>query len=186
MPRRALDDRRVIRDARLLATPAECRRCPAERDHRLARSPGRHARGGDARDALLHREAVFLQDVDEVALRLDLLKPSSAKLKIESTICCEVLHRVHVPGRLGLQPFSSRILLHRPGRLRRCRGRHQLDSLCALGAAIIAIAARTAHSSRVRPIGPPSPAADSRKRDADRADLRNAHRQGIIGIEWCD
>ena len=54
----------------------------------------RHERSRHAGDALLHREAVLLQQVDQIAVRLDSWNPSSAKLKMESTICCVNTARV--------------------------------------------------------------------------------------------
>ena len=77
--RRAFDDRIVIRDAGLLRRLRNAVDVRAQRDHRLARSPGRHERGRDAGDALLDGEAVLPQDVDQVRLRLDLLEAELAE-----------------------------------------------------------------------------------------------------------
>ena len=84
---RAFDHRIVVGDARLLRRLRDAVDVGAERDHRLARSPRRHQRGRNAGDALLHGEAVLLEDVGQVRLVSNSWKPSSPKLKTWSTIC---------------------------------------------------------------------------------------------------
>ena len=76
--RRSFNQRRVIRDARLLRCLRDAVDVGAKRDHRLARSPRRHECRRDARDPLLYREAVLLEHVDQIAVGLDFLEPKLA------------------------------------------------------------------------------------------------------------
>ena len=79
---RALDHRIVIRDARLLRGLGNAVDVGPERDHRLARSPGRHPRRRDARDPALDREAVLLRGCPVRYFEVsNSWNPSSPKLK---------------------------------------------------------------------------------------------------------
>ena len=75
---RPFDQRVVTGDAGLLRRLRDAVDVGPERDDRLARSPRRHERRRDAGDPFLHREAVLLEDVDQVAVGLDLLEPELA------------------------------------------------------------------------------------------------------------
>ena len=70
--------------------------------HRLARSPGRHERRRNAGDAFLDREAVLLQDVDQVAVGLEFLEAELAEAEDGvHHLLGEVLHRVDVGDRVA-------------------------------------------------------------------------------------
>ena len=125
---RALDHRRVIGDARLLRRLRDAVDVRAECDDGLARAPRRHERGRNAGDAFLDCEPVLLQDVDEITVRLDLLKAElgEAEDRIDHLLR-EHLHRLDVLDRLRLETFRAGILLHRArggghGRRRRRAG----------------------------------------------------------------
>ena len=66
------------------ATPGFCDACGMQSMSEpsamtgLPGSPRRHERGRDARDPFLDREAVLLQDVDQVAVGFELLEPELA------------------------------------------------------------------------------------------------------------
>ena len=77
--RRALDDRIVIRDARLLRRLRNAVDVGAERDHRLARSVGRHPRRRNARLPARHLEAELLELRGQVPRRLDFLHAELAE-----------------------------------------------------------------------------------------------------------
>src|SRR5678815_2271158 len=72
--RRALDDRIVIRDARLLRCPRDAVDIRDECDHRFARTVGRRPRGRNARNTLLDLETVLREDVSYVARSLEFLE----------------------------------------------------------------------------------------------------------------
>jgi hypothetical protein len=117
--RRPFDQRVVVRDARLLGglgNPVDVR---PERQHRLPRSPGRHERGRNAGDPLFDGEAVLLQDVDQIAVRLLLLE---AELTVAEDLIDHLLrerrHAVDGACHLGLQPIDTRVELHSRRRLR--------------------------------------------------------------------
>src|SRR5947209_4367834 len=76
---RALDDRIVIRDTRLLRRLRNAVDVRADRDHRLATAPRRHPRRGDAGDAAFDLESVLFEDAREVFRRLDLLEAELAE-----------------------------------------------------------------------------------------------------------
>src|SRR5438132_660960 len=76
---RALDQRIVVRDARLLRRLRDAVDVGAERQDWLARPPACHPRGRNAGDPFLHGEAVLLQDPREVFRRFDLLEPELAE-----------------------------------------------------------------------------------------------------------
>ena len=109
-PGAPFDQRVVIRDARLLRRLRNAVDVGPERDHRLARAPGRHERGRNAGDALFDGEAVLLQDVDQVAMRLLLLE---AELAVAEDLIDHLLrerrHAVDVGRRLGLEPIDARV-----------------------------------------------------------------------------
>ena len=113
---RAFDHRRVVGDARLLRRLRDAVDVGAQRDHRLARAPRRHERGRDTGDALLDGEPVLLQHVDQVAVRLDLLKSElgEAEDRIDHLLR-EVLHRVDVLERVSLETLRPRVILARAG-----------------------------------------------------------------------
>ena len=73
--RRAIDQRFVTSDARFLRSLGDAVDVGAERDHRLARSPGRHPGRRNARDAAFDREAFLLEDLGQILRGLELLKP---------------------------------------------------------------------------------------------------------------
>jgi hypothetical protein len=110
VPGRPLDEGCVIRDPRLLRGLRDAVDVGSERQHRLAATPGRHERRRDARDPFLHGEAVLAQDVDEVAVRLDLLE---AQLAVAEDLIDHLLrerrHRVDAFARFALQPFDPRV-----------------------------------------------------------------------------
>ena len=119
VPGRAFDHRRVVGDAGLLRRLRDAVDVGAERDHRLARSPRRHERGRDAGDPLLHGEAVLLEHIDEVAVRLGLLEAELGEAEDGiDHLLGEDLHRLDVSDRVGLEPLGARIILRR-GRRRR-------------------------------------------------------------------
>ena len=104
MARRAFDHRLVIRDARLLRRLRNAVDVGAQRDHRLARSPRRHERGRNAGDAFLHAEAVLLEDVDQVAVGLELLKSELAVAEdLVDHLLRHLLPRLHVGDRFLLE-----------------------------------------------------------------------------------
>ena len=124
--RRAFNHRGVVGDARLLRRLRNAVDVRAKRDHRLPRSPRRHERGRNSGDALLDREPVLLQHVDQVAVGLDLLEPElgEAEDRIDHLLR-EHLHRLDVLHRLGLEALRARVIFHRTGRRRRGRGRRR-------------------------------------------------------------
>ena len=122
VPGRAFDHRRVVRHPGFLRRLRDAVDVGAERDHRLPRPPRRHERGRDAGDALLHGEAVLLEHIDEVAVRLGLLKAELGKTEdgIDHLLGKD-LHRLDVSDRVGLEALGAGIILHR-GRHRRSAG----------------------------------------------------------------
>ena len=106
--RRALDHRLVLRDARLLRRLRDAVDVGAQRDDRLARSPGRHPRRRNAGDASPARVKPFFF---RIAVRYfevsNSWNPSSAKLKTESFHCCDVLlHAVDLEADVPLVLFE--------------------------------------------------------------------------------
>src|SRR5207237_7051284 len=79
MARRALDDRIVRRDSRLLARLRDTVDVRSQGDHRLSAPPARHPRGGDTGDPALEREPVALEDGTQVLGGLDLLHSELAE-----------------------------------------------------------------------------------------------------------
>ncbi len=152
MAGRALDHRGVIRDAWLLRRLRDAVDVGAQGDHGFARAPRRHERGRDAGDALLDGEPVLLQHVDQVPVRLDLLKTElgEAEDRIDHLLS-EVLHRVDVFERVGLETIHPRVILH--GRAADAAGEDGPDWSWASGAAANArVNARTG-ITRIRCIG---------------------------------
>ena len=110
VPRRALDQRRVIRHARLLARPRNAVDVAAECDDRASRAPRRPPGGRDPRDAVLHLEAVLAQDAGDVARGLHLLE---AELGEGEDLVHHHLHELAAPhhvrldlGQKGLQTIG--------------------------------------------------------------------------------
>ena len=115
---RAFDHRLVIRDAGLLRRLRDAVDVGAERDDRLARSPRRHERGRNAGDAFLHGEAVLLQDVDQVAVGLELLE---AQLAVAEDLVDHLLGEVCMPHSTSatascLQFLGASVVVRRLGR----------------------------------------------------------------------
>ena len=75
----AFDHRVVIGDAGFLRGLRDAIDVRAERNDRLARSPGRHPGGWDAGDAALNAEALFFEDVGQILRGLELLKAKLAE-----------------------------------------------------------------------------------------------------------
>ena len=111
--RPAFDQRVAVGDAGLLRRLRDAVDVGAERNHRLAGSPARHERGRDAGDPLFDREPVLLQEVDQIAVRLLLLK---AELTVAEDLIDHLLrerrHAVDGAGHLALQTIDARIDLH--------------------------------------------------------------------------
>src|SRR6266446_764794 len=71
----ALNDGRLVADARLLRRLRDVVEVRADRDDGLARSPRRGPRGRDACVRALQLEAVLLEDAGQILRRLELLEP---------------------------------------------------------------------------------------------------------------
>src|SRR3989304_3237009 len=71
---RTRDQRIVVGDAGFLRGLGNAVDVGPERDHRLSRPPARDERGRNARVAFLHREAVLLEDADDVPVRFEFLE----------------------------------------------------------------------------------------------------------------
>ena len=112
---RAFDHRLVPADAGLLRSLRDVVDIGAERDHRLAGSPRRHPRGGNAGDAALDLEAFLLENAGEVLRGLELLEPELAEA--EDAIDHDLrllLHGVDLAGEVGLHgglPFRRGLRL---------------------------------------------------------------------------
>src|SRR5262245_22420957 len=74
VPRRAFDQRVVIRDARSLRSLRNAINVGAKSNDRLARSPRRHPGGRNARDATLNFEALFFKNAGQILRGLVFLK----------------------------------------------------------------------------------------------------------------
>src|SRR6185436_3638196 len=105
---RAFDHRLVPRDRRLLRRLRDAVDVRAERDHGLARSPRRHERGGNAGDAFLHREAVLLEDVDQVAVGLEFLE---AELAVAEDLVDHLLRELRAAFDVGDRFLLQRVEL---------------------------------------------------------------------------
>ena len=75
---RALNERVLVADARLVAGLRDAVDVGAERDHRFAGAPSGDECGRNSGDAALDLEAVLLEDAGEVFRRLDFLHPELA------------------------------------------------------------------------------------------------------------
>src|SRR3569832_508346 len=102
--RRSLHKLQIARDTGNLRRLRNAIEIGAERDHRLARAPGRHPRGWNARHTLAHGEAVLLEDAADVLRRLEILK---AELTDAEDLIDELLRelraRIDVAHCLGLE-----------------------------------------------------------------------------------
>src|SRR5262245_66344652 len=108
MPWSPFDDGIVVRDSRFLRSLWNSVDITAQRDDRLAGSPGCGPRGRYSRDPFLDLEAILLEDIDQIAGSLELLK---AKLTVAEDLIDhlgrEILHLLDVrDGFLfeGVQP----------------------------------------------------------------------------------
>ena len=109
--RRAFDHRRVVGDTGLLRRLRDAVDVGAEREHRLPGSPARHERGRNARDALLHGEAVLFEDVDQVAVGLGLLEAQLGEAEdLVDHLLGEGLHPIDGRNGLGLQFLGASVL----------------------------------------------------------------------------
>ena len=118
VPGRALDDRIVIRHARLLRRLRDVVDVRADRDHRLARSPRREPGGRDTGVAALDFEAVLFEDLGEIFRRLELLEAELAEAEdLVDHLLRHHAHRLDVGGGFALQLLDAR----RPRRRRRRR-----------------------------------------------------------------
>ena len=81
MPRCALDHRFAVNDARKLRRLRNTVHVRAERDHRVALTPGRPPGTGDAGDLVIDGKAVCFQHARQVALGFEFLEPKLGKRK---------------------------------------------------------------------------------------------------------
>ena len=112
VPRRALDERIVIRHARLLRALRDAVDVGPERNHRTSRAPLRDPGGWNAGHAILNDEAVVAQQLAEIALRLDFLEADLAEAEDHVVhLLAEVEHgrRRHVGIEQRLQLLHARI-----------------------------------------------------------------------------
>jgi hypothetical protein len=125
MPGCAFDHRRVVGNARLLRRLRDAVDVGPECDDRLAGSPGGHERRRDAGNPLLDAETVLLEDVDQVAIRFDLLKAELSETEDGvDHLLREDAHRFDVLDGVGLQALDARVVLgDGAGRSGRCDGR---------------------------------------------------------------
>ena len=137
-PGRALDHRLVIGDARLLRRLRDAVDVRAERDHRLARCPSvaMNAVGMPAMPSSTVKP-FFFEDVDQVAVGLDLLEAELAEA--EDRVDHLLRERLSSPStsatRLGLEPLGARVVL-RGARRRGAAAGARAGWFCASGAAV--------------------------------------------------
>src|SRR6185369_6314020 len=127
---RALDDRFVPGDARLLRGLRDAIDVRAEGNDRLARSPSRGPCRRDAGNALLDREAVLPEDRGQVLRRLEFLEAELAEAEYRVVPFLDVFLK-----RIDLEPDVALVLIQlrarRGGRLlrrRRIQGNGSDDS----------------------------------------------------------
>src|SRR5207249_12006935 len=97
MPWSAFDDRIVVCDSRFLRGLWNPVYITAQRDDRLAGSPGCYPRCRYSRDPFLDLEAILLERVDKVAGSLELLKDKLAIIEhLIHILCLVVLHLLDV------------------------------------------------------------------------------------------
>src|SRR5207247_2888699 len=106
MARRPGEKGRTVRDAGFLGSLRNAVDVGTQGDDGLARSPGRHPRGGHAGYSLLHAEPVLLQDVDAITRGFKFLEPELAKAEdLVDGLLGEFLHPLD---------FITRLVFWRP------------------------------------------------------------------------
>ena len=99
----------VARDARNLRRLRNAIEVGAERDDGFAGAPSRNPGRGNSRHTLAHREAVLLEDADDVLRRFEFLKAQLSEAEhLIDELLRELRARVDVAHRLGLERSELR------------------------------------------------------------------------------